>query len=170
MPARGLIAGVAGLAIMLGTDVGTTVVAQVLSFDLRWLSPLALAVGVFTFLASEKSRRRSLARSAIGLGLILLSLQTIVAASAPLRESETFPLLLQPLAGEAVLAVIVAALITGAAHSSLAMVLLIMSLTAGGVLGPDVALAMVLGANLGGAMIAVGATWRAPPAGSLWTI
>ena len=27
-----------------------------------------------------------------------------------------------------------------------------------------------LGANLGGAMIAVGATWRAPPAGSLWTI
>ena len=161
---RGLIAGVAGLAIMLGADVGTTLVAQILSFDLRWLSPLALAIGVFTFLASEKSRRRSLARSAIGLGLILLSLQMIVAASAPLRDSETFILLLKPLAGEPALAVIVAAAVTWAAHSSLAMVLLIMSLTTGGVLGIEVALAMVLGANLGGAMIAVGATMREPAA------
>jgi len=161
---QGLIAGAAGLAIMLGADVGTTVVAQVLSFDLRWLSPLAIALGVFTFLGSEKSKRRSLARSAIGLGLILLALQLIVGASAPLRESNTLLVLLQPLADELLLAVIVAAIITWAAHSSLAVILLLMSLASSHVLGIELALAMVLGANLGGAMITVGATARSSPA------
>ena len=157
---QGLIAGSAGLAIMLGADVGTTVVAQVLSFDLRWLSPLALALGVFTFLASEKSKRRSLARSAIGLGLVLLSLQLIVDASTPLRQSQALLVLLEPLSSELLLAVIVAAIITWLAHSSLAIILLIMSLAAGQVMQIELALAMVLGANLGGGMIAVGVTAR----------
>jgi len=157
---QGLIAGAAGLAIMLGADVGTTVVAQVLSFDLHWLAPLALSVGVFTFLSSEKSKRRSLARSAIGLGLVLLSLQLIVAATEPLRQSEALLVLLEPLASELFLAVIVASVITWLAHSSLAIVLLIMSLAAGQIMQVELALAMVLGANLGGAMIAVGITAR----------
>lgn len=159
---QGLIAGVGGLAIMLGADVGTTFVAQVLSFDLQWLSPLAIAIGVFTFLGSEKSKRRSLARSAIGLGLILLSLQMIVATSEPLRESKILLVLLEPLANELLLAVFVSAIITWAAHSSLAIILLLMTLTANQVLGTELALAMVLGANLGGAMVTVGATLNSP--------
>ena len=161
---QGLIGGVAGLAIMLGADVGTTIVAQVLSFDLQWLSPLALAIGVFTFLGSEKSRRRSLARSAIGLGLILLALQLIVGASAPLRESEILLVLLEPMANELLLAVVVSALITWAAHSSLAIILLLVSLASGQVLEAELALAMVLGVNVGGAMVAVGATVNSPAA------
>ncbi len=161
---QGLVAGVAGLAIMLGADLGTTIVVQVLSFDLEWLSPLAIALGVFVFLASEKGRRRSLARSAIGLGLILLSLRLIVEGTAPLRESDALLVLLEPLAQDPILALLLAAAVTWLAHSSLAIVLLIMSLAAGGLLDMGLSLALVLGANLGGAMIAVGATLRSAPA------
>jgi len=161
---QGLIGGTAALAIMLGADIGTTVVVQLLSFDVHWLSPLLIAAGVFGFLGSERNKLRNLARTAIGLGLVLLALRLIVLASAPLRETETVSVLLQPLAAEPLLAVVVVAALTWACHSSVAMVLLIMSLASMQVLGLQLALTMVLGANLGGGLAAVGLTLRAPPA------
>lgn len=162
--AQGLVTGAAALAIILGADVGTTVVVQVLSFGLHWLSPLLVAAGVFGFLAARRSRHKNLARITLGLGLMLLALQLIVEASAPLRESQVFTVLLQPLAREPFLAVVVGALITWAAHSSVAIVLLVMSLAASGVFAAPLALALVLGANLGAAITPVGITWASPAA------
>jgi len=162
---RGLIGGAAALAIILGADVGTTIVVQVLSFDLTWLSPMLIGGGVIAFLSSEKSKRRSLARAAIGLGLILLALKLIGQASVPLRESEVLSLIVQPLSDELLLAVFLTALLTWIAHSSVAVVLFVMSLTALQVLNMQLALAMVLGANLGGGIIPVIATLGEKPAG-----
>lgn len=161
---RGMIAGAAALAIMLGADVGTTIVVQALSFDLGWLSPVLLAIGVFGFLSGEGSKRRNLSRTAIGLGLLLLSLKLISLASAPLREAETASLILAPLASEPMLAILLAALITWMAHSSVAIVLLVMSLAALQVLPLQLAMVLVLGANLGGAIAAVTMTMRSTPA------
>jgi phosphate:Na+ symporter len=162
---RGLIGGAAALAIILGADVGTTIVVQVLSFDLTWLSPMLISGGVIAFLSSEKSKRRSLARAAIGLGLILLALKLIGQASVPLRESEVLSLIVQPLSDELLLAVFLTGLLTWIAHSSVAVVLFVMSLTALQVLNMQLALAMVLGANLGGGIIPVIATLGEKPAG-----
>ncbi|MBC8242516.1 MAG: Na/Pi cotransporter family protein [Alphaproteobacteria bacterium] len=161
---RGMIAGAAALAIMLGADIGTTFVVQALSFDLGWLSPALIAIGVFGFLSGESSKRRSLSRTTIGLGLILLSLKLISLASAPLREAETVSIILAPLASEPVLAILIAALITWMAHSSVAIVLLIMSLAALQVLSIHLALVLVLGANFGGAIAAVTMTMRSTAA------
>jgi len=171
--AKGLLTGAAALAIILGADVGTTLVVQVLSFDLSWLSPLLIACGVFGFLAAKRTRSKNLSRITLGLGLLLLALSLIVGASAPLRESTLFTLLLEPLGREPLLAVLVAGLLTWAAHSSVAVVLLIMTLAATEVLHPPLALALVLGANLGAAITPVGITWastaaaRRPPIGNL---
>lgn len=162
--AQGLVTGAAALAIILGADVGTTIVVQVLSFGLHWLSPLLIAAGVFGFLAAKRSRHKNLARITLGLGLMLLALQLIVEASAPLRESQVFTVLLQPLGREPALAVLIGAVITWAAHSSVAIVLLIMSLAASGVFAAPLALALVLGANLGAAITPVGITWASPAA------
>lgn len=161
---RGMIAGAAALAIMLGADIGTTIVVQALSFDLGWLSPALIAIGVFGFLSGDSSKRRSLSRTSIGLGLILLSLKLISLASAPLREAETVSVILAPLASEPILAVLVAALITWMAHSSVAIVLLVMSLAALQVLSIQLALVLVLGANFGGAIAAVTMTLKSQPA------
>ncbi len=161
---QGLVSGSAALAIMLGADIGTTVVVQILSFDLGWLSPLLIACGVFAFLGSDRTKLRNLARTAIGLGLVLLSLRLIMLASAPLRETEAVSVLLQPLASEPLLAVVLLAGLTWASHSSVAVVLLIMSLASMQVLSLQMALTMVLGANLGGGFAAVGLTLRAAPA------
>lgn len=152
---RGYIPLAAALAIMLGADIGTTMVVQFFSLDIRWLSPVLIAIGVFLFLSSDESRRRALARILIGLGLMLLSLKLVVATSLPLRESETVSVLMQPLTNEPILAVLIAAGITWLAHSSVAIVLLVMSMAALHVISMHLALALVIGANLGGALTPV---------------
>lgn len=161
---QGMIAGVAALAIMLGADVGSTMIVQALSLDLEWLSPVLISAGVFLFLSTENSRRRAIARAFIGLGLMLLSLRLIAMGSLPFRESEAMAVLVGPLTSEPLLAVVFAAALTWASHSSVAVVLLIMSLAGMQVLNTQLAMTMVLGANLGGALAAVGLTAKALPA------
>ena len=148
----GLIAATAALAVMLGADVGTTLVAQVLSLDVGFLSPALVIIGVVAHMTAAVGPRRHLGRVAIGLGLMLLALQLIVGASAPLREAPALGFILAPLAQEALLAVLLAALLTWLAHSSLAVVLLIMSLAATNVVPLPLAFALVIGANIGGAI------------------
>lgn len=155
---RGLIAAPAALAVMLGADVGSTLIAQVLSVGVGWLWPLLLTCGIAAFLATESGLLRRQARLAIGLGLMLLALSIIVQASSPLRQFENLPAVLAPLAASPLLAFAVAALLTWLAHSSIAVVLLVMSLAGTGVIAPPLALAFVLGANFGGALAPLVAT------------
>ena len=169
---RSLVGTVPALAVLLGADVGTTLVVQILSFDLSLLSPVLLLVGVILFQRLSGGRQRNLGRICIGLGLMLLALKLIVAGSAPLRSSEIAEVLLSSLGNEPVLALIVGALITWMAHSSLATVLLVISLTSAGVMPLPVSFALVLGANLGGALPPIvatlgdGAIARRPPLGN----
>src|SRR5688572_24172391 len=149
---RGLIPLSIAFAIMLGADVGTTIAAQVLSFDLGWVSPLLIGAGVIAFLSSEQDKARHLGRVAIGLGLMLLSLKLLAGATQPLRSAPAFMAMLQGLQDEYVIAVVVGTLATWFAHSSLSVVLLVMSFAGSGLVEPKLALALVIGANIGGAL------------------
>ncbi len=148
------------LALMLGADIGSTVVVQLLSFDLSAVMPVLFLFGVGLFTLSDKSRTKQLGRVGIGLGLILVSLSMISGLSEPLRESDTLRVVLTALSGDLALAVIIATLLTWLAHSSVAMVLLFVSLAASGVVSTTLGLALVLGANIGGALVFVGLTFK----------
>ncbi|WP_366554114.1 Na/Pi cotransporter family protein [Aquibaculum sediminis] len=150
---RGLIALTPALAVMLGADLGSTLVVQVLSFDLRAVAPALLVIGVALFMLTSSPKSRQMGRVSIGLGLMILALGLIVGASEPLRESEVLRTVLTALAGEPLLAMILAALLTWLAHSSVAMVLLIVSLAAGGVLPGGLGVALILGANVGAGLV-----------------
>ncbi|MDH3475317.1 MAG: Na/Pi symporter, partial [Rhodospirillales bacterium] len=161
--ASGLIAVGPGLAIMLGADVGSTLVVQVLSFDISWLSPAFLLFGVVAFMASSNRVWQHISRISIGLGLMLLSLKLIVGASEPLRDSETLQSIVAPLAGDPLLAVLLSALVTWVTHSSVAMVLLVMSLAVAGIVPLGLGFALVLGANIGAGIVPLALTWSSPP-------
>jgi phosphate:Na+ symporter len=152
---RGLMPLAAALAVMLGADVGTTLVAQLLSLKISWLSSLFVFAGVVMFLGGKVTRWRDIGRIVIGLGLMLLALRLIFAASEPMRDTVALHDVLTAISGDAVLGILIAALLTWLAHSSLAVVLLVMSLTAVGVVHPPAAFVLVLGANLGGAIPAI---------------
>jgi len=162
---RGLVALAPALAVMLGADLGSTLVVQLLSFNLRALAPLLIAVGVAFFMISDNPKLKQMGRVAIGLGLMILALGLIVSASQPLRESELLRSVLTALADEPLLAVIFAALLTWLVHSSVAIVLLVVSLGAAGVLPGNLGLALVLGANIGAGIVPVMLTLAEPQEG-----
>ena len=160
---RKMVALPAGLAIMLGADVGSTVIVQVLAFDVSWISPLFLFLGVTAFLSSDDSRRRAISRVLIGLGLMLLAIKLVMLASVPLREGPTLSILLAPVANEPILAILLGALLAWLAHSSLTVIVLVMTLVSLQVVEIQLALALVLGANIGSSIAPVVMNWRADP-------
>ncbi len=156
-----MIGTAAGLAVIIGADVSTTLVAQILTFDLSWLTPVLLLTGVALHNRYEHSgRKKHIARALIGLGLVLLSLSIIKESALPLGNSETLPLILKPLENEPLLALLVAGLMTWMLHSSLAAVLIIASFTSSGLINMHLGLLLVLGANLGGSIIPYAMTFK----------
>jgi phosphate:Na+ symporter len=152
LAADGVVGLVPALAIMLGANVGTTLIVQLLSFDISAVAPALLVIGVVTFRASGESLTRALGRIAIGLGLILLALHTLLGTLAPAEQAPASHALLAAITNDPVLCVVIAAALTWAAHSSVTVVLLVMSLAYSHFIAAPAALALVLGANLGSAI------------------
>jgi phosphate:Na+ symporter len=159
---RGLIALAPALAVMLGADIGSTIVVQALSLKTAALVPILLIAGVVTVTVAKSSLWQQIGRIVIGLALMILSLGLIVGASQPLREHEVFTLVMERLAGDPILALGMGALFTWLAHSSVAVVLFVISLASAGVLSVPLALAFVLGANVGSGLIPLGLALRSP--------
>jgi phosphate:Na+ symporter len=157
---KGLVALPAALAVMLGADIGTSLMAVVFSFDLSWLSPLLIFVGVVLFIARQSSNVGRFGRILIGLGLMLLALRLVTASTAVLTAAPAVKTLLGSLASDLLLEITVGALLAVVSYSSLAIVLLTATLAASGVIPADVALGLVLGANLGSGLLAVLTTLR----------
>jgi phosphate:Na+ symporter len=150
--AGGLVDLVPALAVMLGANVGTTLIVQVLSFNIARVAPLFVLIGVIFFRRGTATRARDLGRVAIGLGLMLFALQQLLALLTPYEDVPSLRLLMGAIATQPIIDVIIAAAMTWAAHSSVATVLLTMSLATQGVVPPQAAFALVLGANLGSAL------------------
>jgi phosphate:Na+ symporter len=150
--AGGAVALVPALAVMLGANVGTTLIVQVLSFDVAQIAPALILLGVILFRRGTATRTRDLGRVAIGLGLMLMSLHQLVSLMTPYEDMPSLRLILGAITTEPALDVLLAAVVTWAAHSSVAVVLLVMSFAAKGAIPPDAAFALVLGANLGTAI------------------
>jgi phosphate:Na+ symporter len=149
--ARGFVDLVPALAVMLGANVGTTLIVQVFSFNVAEVSPLLVLTGVLMFRRGATSTR-DLGRVFIGLGLMLMALSQLLELVTPYEDVPSLRLLLGAVATEPILDVVLAAGLTWAAHSSVAVVLLVVSLAAKGVVPPQAAFALVLGANLGTAI------------------
>ena len=150
--AGGAVALVPALAVMLGANVGTTLIVQALSFDVAEVAPALILMGVLLFRRGTAARTRDLGRVAIGLGLMLMALHSLVTLVTPYEDVPSLRLVLGAITTQPVLDVLVAAGLTWAAHSSVAVVLLVMSFAAKGAVPPDAAFALVLGANLGTAI------------------
>lgn len=153
--AQDLVALTPALVIVLGADVGTALMARVLTFDLSWLSPLLIFVGVIFFLGRKQTRAGQLGRVGIGLGLILLALELIVQAVHPITQTNGVQVIFASLTGDIMLDALIGALFAVITYSSLAAVLLTATLTATGVISFPVALCLVIGANLGSGLLAM---------------
>jgi phosphate:Na+ symporter len=149
---EGMVGLVPALAIMLGANVGTTLIVQVFSFNVAALAPVLFVIGLVAFRGGARTRIKDLGRVTIGLGLMLLALHILLDTLAPAENAPSVRVLLNAITGDPVLCILIAAALTWAADSSVATVLLIMSLAYSHFVTPVAALALVLGANLGSAI------------------
>src|ERR1700739_317887 len=140
------------LAIMLGANVGTTLIVQVLSFNVAAVAPVLFGIGVTAFKRGGQTRTRDLGRVAIGVGLMVLSLHILLDTLAPAENAPAVRTLLGSMTAEPLLCLLMAAALTWVAHSSVTVVLLVMSLAYSQFIAPQAALALILGANLGSAI------------------
>ena len=152
---QGLISLPAALAVMRGADIGTALMALLFSTDLSWLSPLFIFVGVVLFLARQETTAGRVGRVFIGLGLMLLALERITQATDPMMASPVTQALLQSMGSDLLAEILIGAVLAIVSYSSLAVVLLIAAMASTHIVPVPMALAMVLGANLGNGLAAI---------------
>ncbi len=153
--ASGMLGFGAGLAIVLGGDLGSALIIQILSFKLDWLVPLLLAVGGWLFVKTEQKKLRQMGRILMGIAFILISLRFLREAMDPIRDSAFLPALAEYLARDYITAFIVGAALAFVMHSSVAAILMCVTLVQIGAIPFAAGLSLVLGANMGSAFIPV---------------
>ena len=147
--AGGLVGLVPALAVMLGANVGTTLIVQVLSFDIAALAPALILAGVLMFRQRTNPTVHDLGRVVIGLGFMLMALHLLLDLMTRYEGTQTVAIVLHGISTMPVFNLILGAIVAWAAHSSVAVLLVIMSMTSQGLVAPEQAFALVLGANLG---------------------
>ncbi|MBR0664259.1 Na/Pi cotransporter family protein [Roseomonas hellenica] len=150
--ASGLVELVPALAVMLGANIGTTLIVQLLSFDVAAFAPALVLIGLILFRRDASPLLHDLGRVFIGLGLMLMALHQMLGMLATYEDAPGLRALLGAIASVPLLDLLLAAIVTWAVHSSVAVVLLVMSLAARGIIPMETAIAFTLGANLGTAI------------------
>ncbi len=150
--AAGTLSLAPALAVMLGANVGSTLVVQLMSFNTGIAVPLLVLSGFVVFKIRDHSGFESAGCALIGLGLMLMSLSLLGATLGHIETTPVFHAVMQGLEGDTLIALLVAIVLTLICHSSVAVILLIASLAATGVMTPVTAMVLVLGANIGGAL------------------
>ena len=155
----GMLAPHAALAMLLGADLGSALMTQVLILPVKTLIPFALLLGVAIFFKARSRKNKQLGRIVIGFALALIALQMIRDATAPIVGNSIVQSIASYFETDLLSAFAVGALLAWAMHSSLAAVLTFATFATSGMVAVPVAAALVIGANLGGAVIPFALLW-----------
>jgi phosphate:Na+ symporter len=150
------------LAIVLGANVGTTVTAQIIAFDITTLGLAMLAGGYLATVLKRSERSRLLGSVFLGLGLVFLGMQVMGQAMRPLRDLPAFVEAMEQLANP-VLGVLVGAAFTALVQSSTAATALAIALAGQGLIALEAGVALIIGANIGTCVTAGVAAIGKPP-------
>lgn len=151
--ASGAVAAPAALAVMLGAELGSALMAQVLMLPIEAVIAPLLLIGIAIFFKSGSRRWKQGGRILTGFALVLLSLGMIREATAPIAGNGLAASVAGYLEGDPLSAFALGAVLAWAMHSSLATILTVAAFASAGHLSWAVSVPLVLGANLGGAVI-----------------
>ena len=163
----GMLAAHTALALLLGAELGSALMARVLILPVETLLPFLLLLGVVTFLKAQSRKTKQIGRILTGLALVFLSLGMIREATASIGDNEIVQAIAAYFSDDFPSAFAIGAVLTWAMHSSLAAVLTFATFAATGLIGAPVAAALVIGANLGGALVPLALLWNAARAARL---
>ena len=138
-----------GIGVMLGSEIGTTLTAQIIAFKIgRYYLPI-LAIGFLVAEIFRGKRTGDVGRIILGFGLLFLGMSVVSGGLKGLAQTEGVLRLLQACADRPLLGVLVGAGVTAVIQSSSAMTALVIGMGAAGLLSLPAAIALILGANIG---------------------
>ncbi|WP_336509511.1 Na/Pi cotransporter family protein [Ruegeria lacuscaerulensis] len=143
------------LAIVIGGDLGSALVVQILSFPIGWIVSPLLALGGWLAVKSNSQKSRQYGRIIMGIALILVSLDFLRSAVEPVRDSSFLPAVTSYLQEDLITAFLIGAALAFILHSGVAAVLMIVALVQIDALPFEAGVAILLGANLGSGLIPV---------------
>ncbi|WP_102108298.1 Na/Pi cotransporter family protein [Oceaniglobus roseus] len=156
----GMLAAPAALALILGADLGSALLTQILVLPIDDIVPFALILGVAAFFRAQSRKAKQAGRIVIGFALVLIALGMIGEATAPIGENPIVQSIAAYFRTDLLSAFVIGALLAWAMHSTIAAVLTFATFAAGGLIAAPVAFALVIGANLGGALIPLALLWQ----------
>lgn len=159
--ATGIIAPTAGLTLLLGAELGSALMVQVLLLPVAQIVPFILLAGVIAFFNAKSRRTKQIGRILVGFSLILISIGMLREVTAPIAQNEIVLAAAGYFERDLISAFAIGALLAWAMHSSLAAVLTFAAFAGAGLVALPVAVALVLGANFGGAVVPVTLLWSA---------
>lgn len=159
--AAGTLQLASALAMALGADVGSALILQLLATDLSWLPALLGLVGGMLYMSATSRKWRQTGKMGLSIALVMISLRLIGTATEPLREAPMLVPVVQYLSGDFLTAFLIGAAFTWLVHSSIASVLLIATFMGQGIIPFELGVVLVIGANVGGGLIAFGLTLKA---------
>jgi phosphate:Na+ symporter len=145
----GLISLVQAIGVVLGANIGTTVTAQLIAFNITKFALPIIAVGVALKLFGRQKKQVYVGEIILGFGLLLFGLLTMKYGFEPLRDSVAFRQILTTIGDYKLLAILVGALLTIIVQSSSATIGITIALATSGFISFETSVALVLGENIG---------------------
>lgn len=137
------------IGVIMGANIGTTVTAQLVSFSLEDVAPIALGIGIVFYMFTSKEKTKQIAEILIGFGLLFIGMEFMKNAVEPLSEYESFRNALLYLSKNPILGILAGFAITGIVQSSSASMGMLIALASQGLVPLTAALPILYGDNIG---------------------
>lgn len=144
----------ASLAIILGADLGATVIIQLISFRIASISLLVISVGAFIYLFSRNLRKKAIGQGILGFGFILFAILIVSDLSASVSEIPGLPMILEGLDRAPLISFAGGLICALVFQSATAVLALIIGFSLQGLVSIQASIPAILGANLGATVIA----------------
>ncbi|MBW4639735.1 MAG: Na/Pi symporter [Gloeocapsa sp. UFS-A4-WI-NPMV-4B04] len=149
MVSAGLLTFAQSLGVVLGSNIGTTIGAQLISLNINLYAPIAMLVGAVLQFAGKTENQKSLGLILLGIGLLFFGLDVIDEAMKPFRDYQPFINLMATLGKNPILGAAIGALFTVLIQSSSATVAIVITLAGSGLISLPAGIALMLGAEVG---------------------
>lgn len=151
----GLMSLVQATGVILGSNVGTTITAQIVSFNLEVVAPIFIGIGAILMLSSKKKKIKDIAVISVGFGILFMGMGLMSSSMKPIAELEIFKVIIIIMERYSILGVLVGVIMTAIVQSSSATTSILVALAAAGTIDMKIAFPIVLGCNIGTCVTAI---------------
>jgi phosphate:Na+ symporter len=149
MVSAGVLTFVQSLGVVLGSNIGTAVGAQIISLDVKLYVPILMFAGLLLLFLGRSDRQKTIGIIILGFGLMFYGLEAIDEAMKPFRDYEPFIAWMEQLGNNPIMGAVVGAIFTIVIQSSSATVAIVITLASSGLIALPAGIAIMLGAEVG---------------------